>query len=119
MPTSREAFRAKLDEAMTVEYRKDDSGELLLDANGEPIPEMRASVLDANGEEKGVYALTQQDADQLLELVETTTRRETVDPEIEAVILEQAYDFLPGTKSAEETARLTQEAVQAYLASNR
>ena len=118
MPTSREAFRAKLDEAMTVEYRKDDSGELLLDANGEPIPEMRASVLDANGEEKGVYALTQQDADQLLELVETTTRRETVDPEIEAVILEQAYDFLHGTKSAEETARLTQEAVQAYLASN-
>ena len=115
LPANRKAFLAKLDEMMQVSYRTDTSGNPILDEAGQPVPEVRAYVDDGTGNNVEIYAMTRQDADRLLQLVETTTRRDFTQEELTNLVGEQAEAFFRGEQSAEQTARRAQEAVTAWL----
>ncbi|MBQ3374680.1 MAG: hypothetical protein IJG40_16265 [Oscillospiraceae bacterium] len=115
LPANKNAFYAKLDEMMQISYATDVDGNPILDDAGQPIPQARAYVEDGTGYNIEIYAMTQQDADRLLQLVETTTRREYNKDGLNSLVEEQAEAFFRGEQSAEETARRAQEAVTAFL----
>ena len=59
--------------------------------------------------------LSQEQADKLRELVETTTCTATMEENIETIVKEQAESFFRGEKSIEEVSALIQNAVSRYI----
>ena len=115
LPASKNAFDTKLREAMTMEYRKNANGEFVLDENGEKIPEAKMTYGDSFGNTYDIYAITQDQADKLKELIETTTRTLTTDESILSIVEEQAEAFFSGQKTAEEVCRLIKSKANIYV----
>ena len=116
---NRSAFRSALDKAMEIEYEKDAEGRYLLDANGERIPTAKGGMgVSTDGEsvmEFQLWAMTQEQADKLLAVVESTTRSVDMNASVAAIVREGAAAFFAGQKSAEETAHLIQSRVNLYV----
>ena len=115
LPTNRNAFNKQLEEAMTPEYMHDANGNIVLDKEGQKVQVARGSYGRADGSIVNIYALTQEEADQLLELIDTTTKSESYDDAIFSIVSEQAQSFFAGQKSAEEVARLIQSKAKLYV----
>ena len=115
LPTNRKVFDKQLEESMTPEYRKDAEGNYVLDENGEKIQVSRGSYGMADGSVQYIYALTQEQADKLLEVINTTTKVMTSNDSIYNIVSEQAQAFFAGQKSAEEVARLIQSKANIYV----
>lgn len=115
MPINKNAFDKKLKEAMTVEYQKDAEGNFLLDEDGEKIQISRGGIGMADGTVHDIYALTQEQADKLLEVINSTTRVVNNNDSLLKLIVDEAQPFFAGQKSAEEVARLTQSKVNLYV----
>ena len=115
LPINKVAFDAKLQEAMTPEYQTDADGNYVLDENGERIQISRGGIGMADGSVYYFYALTQEQADKLLDVINSTTRVMNSNDSLLALILEEAQPFYAGQKSAEEVARLTQSKVKLYV----
>lgn len=115
IPISKKAYQNKLDQAMTVQYVKDENGEYLRDENGELIMIPIGSYWMENGDEIQVYAMTQEQADKLWEAVTTCDKIMEQDDAIYNIVFEQAQAFYSGQKTAEEVARLIQSKVTIYV----
>ncbi len=115
LPTNVNAFNAMLKKSMTPEYRKDADGNFVLDQNGEKIQVSRGTYGMADGSTKYVYALTQEQADKLLDVIMTTTKVADESDSIFDIVNEQAQAFFAGQKSAEEVARLIQSKANIYV----
>ena len=100
---------------MTVEYQKDAEGNFLLDEDGEKIQISRGGIGMADGTVHDIYALTQEQADKLLEVINSTTRVVNNNDSLLKLIVDEAQPFFAGQKSAEEVARLTQSKVNLYV----
>ena len=105
-PTNKEAFDAKLEEAMTPEYYTDPRR----GAGG--TVQRRWGWDDIMVE---IFALKQEEADQVLELINATNRVYSYDQEIYDIITDDAAAFFEGQKSADETAKLIQNRVSLYV----
>lgn len=115
-PVNKKAFDAKLKEAMTPQYEMDENGNYRLDPEtGERIEVSRGGMGWGNGESVEFYAITQEMADKLMELIDTTDRVVTENDEISNIVLEQVQAFYSGDKSAEEVAKLIQDKVSIYI----
>ena len=115
IPVSLKAYRAKLEEAMTPEYEKDENGNIRLDENGEKIQVSRGGYWTENGDMIEIYAMTQEQADKLWEAITTCTKVMNMDTSIYEIVNEQAQAFFSGQKSAEEVARLIQSKASIYV----
>ena len=115
LPVNIAAFNKKLEEAMTPEYQKDADGNYLLDENGERIEVSRGGIGFADGTTYDIYAMTQEQADKLMELINTTERAAEYNSSIFDIVQEQAQAFFAGQKSAEEVARLVQSKANIYV----
>ncbi len=115
LPVNRIAFDAKLEEAMTPQYQMDADGNYVLDENGERIQISRGGIGMADGSVYYFYALTREQADKLLDVINSTTRVMNSNDSLLKLILEAAQPFFAGQKSAEEVARLTQSKVKLYV----
>ena len=83
-PVNQKAFDAKMKEAMTEEYQTDENGNQILDENGDPIKIPKttyctaaASSTTLDSDDSGrvdIYALSQEQADQILDVISKTTR---------------------------------------------
>ena len=62
-----------------------------------------------------IYCLTQEQVDQIRELMETTTKVADYDDAIIKIVTEQAAPFFEGQKSAEDVAKLVQSKVNIYV----
>ena len=69
----------------------------------------------ADGSVREFYAMTQEQADKLIELIDTTTRVMNSNDSLIRIATEEAQAFFAGQKSAEEVARLTQSKVNIYV----
>ncbi len=113
LPTNRAAFEKLLKEAMTPLYRRDEKGNFVLDENGEKIEESRGSWGWASLEIK-LYALKQEEADEIMDLINSTTR--TIESgavynesdEITSIIIEDTQAYFLGQKSLDDVVRLLQ-----------
>lgn len=83
---------------------------------GVQTEEAEYSIRFEGEEELPITQITDKDARQLRELVETTTRSSSVDYQLYNIILEEAEGFLDGAKTLEDTANIIQGRVQVYVA---
>ncbi len=115
LPTNRKVFEDKLKEVMTPHYQKDESGEILLDENGEPVRETLTSIGLPDGTVVPIYELSQELGDQVRELAETTTKVYESNEGIFKIVSDEAEAFFQGQKSAEDVAKLIQSKVNIYV----
>lgn len=142
-PINQKAFDQKLKDAMTEEYQTDENGNVVKDENGNPIriPKMTyyttdtgvgvtfgattetaasAVVIGGTGvNEDGsisIYAMTQEQVDQILDLINTTTAVYGYDESILNIISDEAAAYFAGEKSLDDTANMIQSRVNLYVA---
>ena len=106
-PTNRAAFDAKLKRAMTPVWRTDENGNYVLDENGNKIEESQGTWGWGNITIE-MYALTQEEADSIVDVINATTRVYSYDEDIMDIITSEAAAFFAGQKSADEVAKLVQ-----------
>ena len=115
-PANRKLLEKKLEEAMTVEYEKDENGNYRLDEKGERIPVSRGGFwAEGMDEPMEFYALTQEQADKVMELINTTTKLYMENKAVLDIIFEQTDAFFSGQKTAEEVAKLVQGKMSIYI----
>lgn len=139
------AFDAKLKEMMTEEYQTDDNGNVMKDDNGNPIRIPKVTYYtDGNGTMTGystgnggvavmqasadgsvemgengevnVYAMTQEQADEILGLINATTAVYGYDESIMNIITDEAAPYFAGEKSLDDTVNMIQSRVNLYVA---
>ncbi len=115
LPVIRRVFDEKLKQAMTAEYEKDENGNYLLDENGEKIQISRGGIGFGDGTVYEIYALSQEQADKLLDVINTTTKVAESNDSISTIVTEQAQAYFAGQKSPEEVARLVQSKANIYV----
>ena len=126
-------------EAMTEEYQTDENGNVVKDENGNPIriPKMTYYTTDMGGgvafgatteavmiggtgvNEDGsisIYAMTQEQVDQILDLINATTAVYGYDESILNIISDEAAAYFAGEKSLDDTANMIQSRVNLYVA---
>ena len=113
-PSNKAAFDKKLTEAMTPEYEKDAEGNFILDENGEKIEVIQGS-WGWGSITVEMRAINQQEADRILELINTTTKSYKSDESILEIVREEAAAFFEGQKSAEDVAKLIQSKATLYV----
>ncbi len=127
-PVNQKAFDAKMQEAMTEEYQTDENGNQVLDENGEPIKIPKTTYYTAAASSStdaaaandtgavDIYALSQEQADQILDVISKTTRLSTYDESVMDIVNDESAAFFAGQATAEETASSIQNRVQLYVA---
>ena len=142
-PINQKAFDQKMKDAMTEEYQTDENGNVVKDENGNPIriPKMTYYTTDAGGSvafaattetaastvviggsgvnEDGsisIYAMSQEQADQILDLINATTAVYGYDESILNIISDEAAAYFAGEKSLDDTANMIQSRVNLYVA---
>ncbi len=114
LPTNRAAFEKHLEKAMTPQYLRNADGSFLLDENGEKIEPDRM-VWVVGSLTVHIKALTQEQADKIIELVKTTTKVRNYDSELMTMITNEAEAFFSGQKTAEEVGKLLQSKVSIFI----
>lgn len=115
LPVNISVFNKRLEIAMTPEYEKDADGNFVLDENGDKIQISQGSIGYGDGTVHEIYAVTQEQADKLMELVNTTTKIADYNSSVFDIVSEEAQAFFAGQKSAEEVARLIQSKANIYV----
>lgn len=115
IPTNLNAYNSRLKTAMTPEYYKDADGNFLLDENGEKIPMAKMSFGTENGT-VDIYALTQEQADKLTDLINSCTAvADYNNDSIFDIVDEQSQAFFAGQKTAEDVTKLVQSKANIYV----
>ena len=115
-PANRKLLDKQLKEAMTVEYLKDENGNYLLDENGERIPQSRGGFWsEGMSEPMEYYSLTQEQADKVMAIINSTTKIYSENTAVLNIIFEQTDAFFSGQKTAEEVAKLVQGKLSIYV----
>ena len=100
---------------MTPEYEKDANGNYRLDENGEKIELSRGGWGWGSMQVK-FYALTQAEADQIMALIDGTTRvLDEGDEEIMNIILQDTQPYFAGQKSLDDVVRQLQSKMNIYI----
>ena len=109
------AYNEKLEKAMTPEDEKDENGNIRLDEEGNKIEISRGGWSTEDGEVHEIYAMTQEQADQLRTVIDSVDSVMEQNSAIFDIVNEQAAAFFAGQKSAEEVARLIQSRASIYV----
>ena len=72
-------------------------------------------MVDASGVEHKLGALTQEQADELVALIESATQLADYSDSVIEIVIEQAAAYFDGQKSAQDVAKLVQSKVNIYV----
>ena len=114
-PVNRSLFDKAAEIAMTPEYETDDQGNYILDENGEKIESSQGG-MSMGGEVVEFYAVTQEQYDQLLALMDQATATTSYDLNITNIITEAVGAYFAGEKSAQDAAAEINNRVGLYVA---
>ena len=122
-PISQEAFDKKMTAVMTEQYQLDVNGEQVdWDEDGEP-DKMCIGTYEVveNGEStwQQVYALTQEDIDQILSVINSATGIVDYDDEILSIVSDEVSAYFAGDKDVQTTANMIQSRVSLYVQEQR
>ena len=122
-PISQEAFDKKMASVMTERYATDENGEPVdWDGDGEPDKMSIGSYeVVENGEStwEEVYALTQEDIDQILSVINSATGIVDYDDEILSIVSDEVSAYFAGDKDVQTTANMIQSRVNLYVQEQR
>ena len=122
-PISQEAFDKKMTAVMTEQYQLDENGgQVDWDEDGEP-DKMCIGTYEVveNGEStwQEVYALTQEDVDQILSVINSATGIVDYDDEILSIVSDEVSAYFAGDKDVQTTANMIQSRVNLYVQEQR
>ena len=122
-PISQAAFDAEMTDIMAEQYQLDENGEQVdWDEDGEP-DKMCIGTYEVveNGEStwQQVYALTQEDVDQILSVINSATGIVDYDDEILSIVSDEASAYFAGDKDVQTTANMIQSRVNLYVQEQR
>lgn len=115
LPTNKKVFNKLLEKEMTPEYRKDAEGNYLLDEDGNKIEESKGGIGTSTGEVFEFYALTQEQADELMELIESTDKISHGNEKIYDIVTKHAKAYYAGDKTLDETVKFIQSEANIYI----
>ncbi len=115
LPTNKTAFNDALKKAMTPIYQTDENGKPVLDKNGNKIEQPIGSIGISADKVIDYYALKQADADEIMGVINSTTKVLRYDQSIVDIINDECKAYFDGDKTAEETASLVQSRVSIYV----
>ena len=122
-PVSQAAFDAEMTDVMTEQYQLDENGEQVdWDEDGQPDKVIRGSydtVENGKTVYKDVYALTQEDIDQILGVISNTHSVYDYDQEILDIITDEVAAYFAGDKDVQTTANMIQSRVNLYVQEQR
>jgi len=116
-PVNKQDFDRVAERYMTPMYRYDENGDILLDENGDPVEESQGGY----GWETlmvEIYATTQEQYDQVMELYEAIDTVYTYDEKIYAIVLEVAQRYFNGDITSQAAAEQIQSRVKLYVNEN-
>ena len=113
-PTNAKAFRARMEQAMEPWYQTDYNGNYVLDENGNRI-EQDYGTWGGEGYEVPGGPVTQAEADQILELINSTTKVLDYDENIYKIVEEGIEPYFAGQRSAQDVAKQIQSKVMIYV----
>lgn len=120
MPTLKSAYDAQLKDAMRKQYEMDEEGNILLDEEGNPIESSQGGMSYGDGWSVDYYAVTQEEADQIEELIANTQRviNYNYASEVYKIIEEEAAPYFAGQKPLDEVVDIIQSRVDIYISEN-
>lgn len=122
-PISQAQLDKLAEQAMTEELLYDENGNTVdWNEDGEPDKESKGGYQTIEGDEyiwHDVYALTQEDVDQIFEIINGTTRLYTYDEEIMNIVTEEVAAYFAGDKDVAATAAMIQSRVNLYVQEQR
>lgn len=106
-----------LEELEDVAYEVDESFEIILDENGQPIPKSKIThMVDAgDGWVFEYHTITREEADRTMEILSVARVESAENAVIRGIIDEEVGTFFYGSKSASQVADVIQNRVQTYL----
>ncbi len=114
-PINRKDFERYMNDSMTIKYITDENGEQILDENGEPMKESRSSWWVDDDHQIEVYAATQEEVDQVMDIYNSVTAIWSYDNSIFDIVKENAGPYFAGDKTLDDAANLIQSAVKLYI----
>ena len=102
------AYNNQLKEAMTENTYEDP-------VTHEIIVQPKSTWGNRDGTETQIFALTQQEADEIMALIQSTNRVYSYDQVLFEIISDESAPFFTGQKSVDETASLVQNRVSLYV----
>ena len=116
LASRKDIFDEKAEEAMTIQYQKDENGNEILDEEGNKIPIARYGRWNSEtGETEEIYAIDPEQIDQLRELIASTDKKANYDSDIFEIVSEEAAAFFQGQKTAEDVAKLIQSKANIFV----
>lgn len=109
LPVSKDAFMEKSKEALQKDY--------YIDENGEKVE--TEEYFEVNGESVEIMPLTQQQLDEIVTFIQSVTKRQYYNQDIQNIVTEEADAFFTGQKSAKDVAGIIQSRAQLYVNENR
>ena len=106
-PISQKAFDAKLAEAMKQEYTTDE--------NGNQVPVSNGGMSMGDGLTVDFYAITQEEADQIIELINSVDRTAVYDQSLLDIITEESAYYFSGEKTVDQVADIIQSRMSIYI----
>lgn len=119
IPIRVSAFENDLAEAMEPVYMYNAKGELLLDADGNPLQRPRNTYTWGDELEIKLYAITQEEADGIRFVISQIDGLYEYDVNLMNIVLEEIAPYFAGQKSADEVAGIIQSRVQIYINESR
>lgn len=107
MPTNKNAFEAKLKEAMTQEY--------YIDENGERKPVSMGGMSMGDGESIDFYALTEEEGQAVRDLIDSIQYTSDYDEALVNIVQDEAAAFFNDEKSVDEVASIIQSRMNIYI----
>ena len=115
IPTNLAAYNYKLAEMMKTRYVIDENGQFVLDENGDKVKEPLYTMSVDNGPVVNVYAMTQEQADEITSVIKAASKSFDYDESIISIVQEEAAAYFAGQKSAQEVAKLVQGKANIYV----
>ena len=109
-------FEQQRQEAMTIEYMTDENGDFLLDENGEKIINYKATVWLGDENFLEIPCMTQEQADQIMDLYESIHTISSYDKEIYDIVETEAAGYFAGQTALDEIVKRIQNRVSLYVA---
>ena len=108
IPTNKKVFDSMVESLMTKEYYTDDE-------TGEQHEAQKDSRWIDDDNRLEVFALTQAEVDEIMAVINNTTRIYTYDEDLRDIIFDECAAFFAGQGSAADTARNVQSRVSLYV----
>lgn len=118
LPINKSVYNDMLEEQMTADYLTDENGELILDEEGNPI-EISNHSYGWEDVTFDIYAATEEDAEQLMNIIEGIDKVMNYDEKLINIIIEEAESYFTGQKSVDEVADIIQSRAKIYVNESR